>query len=207
MSRESERALLEAAQRGDMNAFAALWKPHKAIIKAFLFRLGCAPDDLEDLVQECALRALKNIRKFKATCAFSSWLCRLAVSARADLFRQSLGRRKDRVPRKTVNLQDAETARRENVNRTSLEEESGRRLFLEKLDRKLTARERQVVALLERGLKVREIAAELPIKVATVYYVLNRVKEKARQLLMEKKSEQPRVAHDSPRYKFTSAGT
>jgi RNA polymerase sigma-70 factor (ECF subfamily) len=78
---------LARAQRGDMQAFAALYACFgKACFNLALRILGNRPQ-AEDLVQEVFLRAIGGIRGYRGDAPFGSWLKRMTVNATIDQLR------------------------------------------------------------------------------------------------------------------------
>jgi len=84
----SDRALVEAAGRGDRAAFASLHRKYAAMVHAVL--LARVPDgEAEDLVQDVFLKALRKIDTVQDGAAIGSWLGTLARHRAADFNRRS----------------------------------------------------------------------------------------------------------------------
>jgi RNA polymerase sigma-70 factor, ECF subfamily len=77
---DDDRALVEAAQRGDTTAFDVLVERHRRTIYQVCYRFVNNHEDASDLAQEAFLRAWKGLDRFKAASAFSTWLYRIAVN-------------------------------------------------------------------------------------------------------------------------------
>ncbi len=208
MTRDAESALVEKARLGDREAFGALWEASLGTVTGFLSKqLERRPEDVEDIVSKCAIKALAKIADFKGTCSFSTWLCTVAMRVLADFFRETNGRSKKTGGRISVNMETAEIAVNEHSREVSFEEGSGWRIFLEKVDKTLTPREAKVKELLMLGHTPDEIAAQIGTSVSKVYYALTRIKEKARQVITNKKSQQPGSSRGNlPRSRSNSAG-
>jgi RNA polymerase sigma-70 factor (ECF subfamily) len=72
--------LLEAARRGDENAFRELVDPLRRPLYAHCYRmLGCA-HDAEDATQDALLRAWRSLPTFTGPAPFRSWLYRIATN-------------------------------------------------------------------------------------------------------------------------------
>ena len=78
--RESERTLVQRAQRGDEDAFATLFHLHKRRVYSVCLLMTKDVADAEDLTQEAFLQVFRNVGSFRGDSAFSTWLHRVAVN-------------------------------------------------------------------------------------------------------------------------------
>ncbi len=76
----SETQLVARAQRGDEEAFAALFEMHKRRVYSLCLRMTGNTAEAEDLAQEAFLQLFRKISTFRGESAFSTWLHRLAVN-------------------------------------------------------------------------------------------------------------------------------
>ena len=76
----TETQLIARAQRGDEEAFAALFEAHKRRVYSLCLRMLGNPTEAEDLTQEAFLQLFRKIATFRGESAFSTWLHRLAVN-------------------------------------------------------------------------------------------------------------------------------
>jgi len=76
----SETQLIERAQRGDEEAFAALYEIHKRRVYSLCLRMTGNTTEAEDLAQEAFLQLFRRISTFRGEAAFSTWLHRLTVN-------------------------------------------------------------------------------------------------------------------------------
>jgi RNA polymerase sigma-70 factor (ECF subfamily) len=76
----SETQLIARAQRGDEEAFAALFETHKRRVYSLCLRMTGNTAEAEDLTQEAFLQLFRKISTFRGESAFSTWLHRLAVN-------------------------------------------------------------------------------------------------------------------------------
>jgi RNA polymerase sigma-70 factor (ECF subfamily) len=90
------RALVEAARRGDREAFGRLYGLYGRMVHGVL--LARVPrDDVDDLLQEVFVKAMHRLPSLRDPGAFGAWLGSIARNAATDRFR--------RAPR-TVELAD-----------------------------------------------------------------------------------------------------
>jgi len=76
----SETQLIARAQRGDEEAFAALFELHKRRVYSLCLRMTGDAAEAEDLAQEAFLQLFRKIATFRGESAFSTWLHRLVVN-------------------------------------------------------------------------------------------------------------------------------
>jgi RNA polymerase sigma-70 factor (ECF subfamily) len=76
----SERSLVQRAQRGDEQAFATLFQLHKKRVYSVCLQMTKDVADAEDLTQEAFLQVFRSVTSFRGDSAFSTWLHRVAVN-------------------------------------------------------------------------------------------------------------------------------
>ncbi len=77
---ESERILVQRAQRGEEDAFAALFELHKRRVYSVCLTIAKDMTEAEDLTQEVFLQVFRTVASFRGDSAFSTWLHRVAVN-------------------------------------------------------------------------------------------------------------------------------
>ncbi len=77
--------VLEAARRGDENAFRSLVEPFRRELHAYCYRMLGSLHDTEDALQETLLRAWRGLAGFEAGRPLRPWLYRIATNASLDL--------------------------------------------------------------------------------------------------------------------------
>ncbi|RMF49948.1 MAG: sigma-70 family RNA polymerase sigma factor [Chloroflexota bacterium] len=89
MERQREQALIKAAQRGDQNAFAALYRAYvDKIYRYILLRVESA-QTAEDLTAEVFLRMLESLPKYEdRSTPLLVWLYRIAHARVIDHYRR-----------------------------------------------------------------------------------------------------------------------
>ena len=92
-STATEQELLEAACRGEDEAFRLLVEPHRAALHAHCYRMLGSLHDADDAPQEALLRAWRNICRFAGRGPLTRWLYQIATNACLD----ALARRRKRV--------------------------------------------------------------------------------------------------------------
>ena len=75
-----DRALLERAQVGDIDAFEALVERHKDRLYGLALRMTRSEADAAEVVQDTFLAAYQNLTNFRGEAAFGSWVHRIAAN-------------------------------------------------------------------------------------------------------------------------------
>ena len=83
------RFIVRIAERGDREAFAALFDHFAPRVKSYLMRLGATPEAAEDLAQEALLTVWRRAASFDPDrAAASTWIFTIARNLRIDLARR-----------------------------------------------------------------------------------------------------------------------
>jgi RNA polymerase sigma-70 factor (ECF subfamily) len=72
--------VVRRAQRGDVDAFEALYRTHAPAILALCRRMAGDERDARDLVQDVFVRAWQRLGSFRGDSAFATWLHRVVVN-------------------------------------------------------------------------------------------------------------------------------
>src|SRR5579863_7453418 len=80
----NDRELIEACQRGDHDAFAALFEAHRDRVYSIALRFSGNPSIALDIAQDTFLKLLSKIGEFRGDASFESWLYRLVVNSCLD---------------------------------------------------------------------------------------------------------------------------
>ena len=170
---------MEAARRGDRDAFNELVRATYRDIYALAYRLTGNREDAGDVVQDAYVRAYRAIRRFRGDSSFSTWMYRITSNcASTHLSRRSRQRTEELssdVP--IVDLRPEQDP--------SLRAEAAvLRHHIDRAIRSLPERLRQVVVLRDlHDLSHSEIAAELGITTSAAKVRLHRARQRLRAVL------------------------
>src|ERR687895_1159024 len=93
-----ERELVVEAQRGSLEAFAALVRLHQRRAYAVARAVVLTHEDAEDAVQDGFLHAYRALDRFRSDQPFGAWLNRIVANAALDLVRRRKVRDADELP-------------------------------------------------------------------------------------------------------------
>lgn len=77
---DNEQALIQRAQKGDHDAFAALVNEHQAYVYNLALRVVKEENEALDLTQETFVRAWKALPNFRGQSQFRTWLYRITTN-------------------------------------------------------------------------------------------------------------------------------
>lgn len=80
-----ERALIDAAGRGDEDAYRRLVEGRRAELHAHCYRILGSLHDADDALQDTLLRAWRGLPRFDGRSSLRTWLYRIATNASLDL--------------------------------------------------------------------------------------------------------------------------
>src|SRR3954470_2314176 len=80
----TERELIEGCQRGEREAFRALFEHYKDRVYSIALRYSGDQAMAMDIAQEAFLKLFSGIRGFRGDSSFESWLYRLVVNSCFD---------------------------------------------------------------------------------------------------------------------------
>lgn len=181
----TELQLIEAARRGDQDAFAELVRLYEKRVFALTMRMCKNPEDAAEAAQETFFAAWQGLAFFRGEASFSTWLYRLASNACVDLLRKE-GRHKaaagPSLNDEEVNIDAADPL-------PTPQEEAERKELREQIETGLAAlspEHRQVLILREmHQLSYDEIAETLDMDIGTVKSRISRGRKQLRKILLE----------------------
>ncbi len=181
-----EQDLIARVQRGKHELFYELVRPYERRVYAAALAILRNESDAEDVAQEAMLKALANIRQFRAESRFSTWLIQITVNEAL------MRRRRER----TVIMEGMDDRRDEESDYTPRDFADWREIPSEALERKEIRRKlAEALASLDRKyrevfvlrdveqLNIQETAEALGISVASVKTRLLRARLMLRDLL------------------------
>jgi RNA polymerase sigma-70 factor, ECF subfamily len=183
-----EQVLIAAVQRGQNESFYELVRPYERRVYAAALAILRNETDAEDVAQEAMLKALANIRQFRAEAKFSTWLIQITVNEALMRRRRERTARMEAIDDRRDNADESDYTPRDfadwrEIPSESLERKEVRQKLAEalaSLDRKY----REVFVLRDmEQLNIQETAEMLGISVASVKTRLLRARLMLRDLL------------------------
>src|SRR5438874_10259310 len=83
-----DRDLVEAARRGDREAFRTLFERYHRRAYSLAYGVLRHPEDALDVVQDAFIKAHKYLDKFEGTSSFYTWLYRIVMNLAIDHLRK-----------------------------------------------------------------------------------------------------------------------
>ncbi len=194
-----ERALVEAAQQGDLAAFNALIEAHQQRAYHLALRIVRDVESAADATQEALLKAFRNLHMFHGG-SFRAWLLRIVMNACYDHLRRQRVRRALSLEEVMASF-DGDwplSAAAEGPERAVLRQELSERLS-RAIDRLPVALRTVLILSDVEGLSYPEIAAAVGIPLGTVKSRLSRARAAVRRdLLSERASPAWEYAYPQP---------
>ena len=85
---------LEAARRGNVQAFRALVEAHQRFVYAVAFRMVRNEQDAEDIAQDVFVRLWKHLGTFRPDVKLTTWLYKIVVNRSLDFLKSVHGRQR-----------------------------------------------------------------------------------------------------------------
>lgn len=185
---DADAILVERVKNGDTAAFDALTRKYRDRLFGVIYNMLGNREDAMDIVQDAFIKAFSSIHSFRGSCAFYTWIYRIAVNMGITFLKRSRMRRFFSFENSDEELASAEVLEKLSVNC------GGRRAAIlsevrEKLNealQSLSIKHRTVVILYEiEGLSHQEIAEITGASPATVRTRLHYAKQQLQSLLKD----------------------
>jgi len=174
-------ALVDAARNGDCDAFLAILDSHDRVLRSLAFRILGDRYEMDDVLQDVALKAFKALPKFRGDSSISTWLYRITYTTCLNRLRS--GGRTVPLPDSEDDPRPIQTAR---YSSSDTADTVIRRIELAAALASLSPEQRAVVALvLEEGLDHQTAAKVLDVPMGTVASRLAAARVTLRRFLSE----------------------
>lgn len=165
---DTAKQLIEACQRGDPEAFRALFEKHKDMVYSVALRFSGDAAAAQDIAQDTFLKLFSTIGSFRGESNFEAWLYRMVVNRCFDQKRKT---------RRLVALLDGVIDAQRTPGGSALDEVLREEMsaHVKSVVEGLSPEQRMVVVLrYTNGLSYDEIAAILGCSAGTIASRLNR---------------------------------
>jgi len=184
---DPDRALLERARDGDMNAYGELIQEHEGRVYGIVCQYVRDEEEARDLTREVFYKAYRSLSKFRGNSRFSSWICRIAINRSIDHLRRRRNVRMESLDAPITTDGGGEVERELPDSSPSPEDLLTRDELATKIREaveQLSPKLRTVTMLREyEGLSIEEIADVLGVSSGTVKSRIFRARERLRGLL------------------------
>jgi RNA polymerase sigma-70 factor (ECF subfamily) len=181
LNRVRDRALVEQALKGDLDAFNRLVELYQDYLFAVTVRMLGDREAAADAVQEAFFSAYRNLARFRGD-AFRSWLTRIALNAATDTLRVKKRRPADPYPEWEDDSWQPPADPAENPERTAMA--SARSRIIAAALQQITPDQRTAIVLFDvEGYDYQEIADMTGVSLGTVKSRIHRGRLALRDLL------------------------
>ena len=87
-SSEQDRALVDKALQGNQSAYNELMEKYRNALTRHVQRMVRQQGEVDDLVQECFIKAFSALTSYSTDYAFSTWLYKIATNHTIDFLRK-----------------------------------------------------------------------------------------------------------------------
>ncbi len=167
-----EQVWIKKAKAGDKKALEKLLYDNYHIVYGYLLKMAMNEDTAKDLTQETMVKAITNIKGFRGSSKFSSWLIAMASNAYKDAIK------KDK--KVYIGIEDLNLSSTNNLEETIIQRDEANQL---KQVLKTLSKEKREVFILKHyyDYSYKEIADILDCPVGTVrsrlHYCIDKIQE------------------------------
>jgi RNA polymerase sigma-70 factor, ECF subfamily len=181
LERLRDRALVEQALRGELEAFNRLVELYQDYLFGMTIRVVRDREAAADAVQEAFFSAYRNLARFRGD-SFRSWLTRIALNAATDVLRTRKRRPADPYPEREDEDWQPPTDESEGPERTAISRQRAR--VLSAALERITPDQRAAIVLFDvEGYDYQEIADMTGVSLGTVKSRIHRGRQALRDLL------------------------
>jgi RNA polymerase sigma-70 factor (ECF subfamily) len=191
-SSAEDKALVKAAQQGDMGAFEELVARHRDKVFARAFSMMRNEQEAIDLSQEAWVKGWQRLKQFQGEASFGTWMTRIIINLCLDQLRKQKRQRTE-----SIEAMDQESGGVERhmpvvtVNPTAGLERAELRKRIDKALGQLSHEHRTVLILHEfEDLEYKEIAKKMECSIGTVMSRLFYARRKMAALLQDLKKQE-----------------
>ena len=193
----AEEQLIHRACRGDRGAQNELWRAHRRWVAAIILAHRPRSVDLDDLLQDVAVKLVAKIHTLRAARAFRPWLRQIAInvcrgSGRSERSTLRLGVEERRDPGAREPGRAAEPVTADEGRRRLEEREDADRLLRHVLTLPLAYREPLLLRCVHE-MSYQQISEVLGLPLTTIETRLAR----ARRMLRDELEEPKAISHDA----------
>ncbi len=189
VSSEQDRALVAQALSGDQDAYGRLVQKYQRALYFHILHLIRKREDVDDLVQECFIKAFAALESYAPQYAFSTWLYKIASNHSIDYLRK---RRLQTVSidkpiqgkEGEIQVELPDTTYRPDRH---IVEDQRRTIIQEAIDALPEKYYRVIVMRHQQEKTYEEIAAELDLPLGTVKAHIFRAREMLNKFLRDKR--------------------
>ena len=88
VSSEQDRSLVVRALENDQAAYLELMEKYRSALTRHIQRMVRQQEEVDDLLQECFIKAFSALKSYSADYAFSTWLYKIATNHTIDFLRK-----------------------------------------------------------------------------------------------------------------------
>jgi RNA polymerase sigma-70 factor, ECF subfamily len=191
-SSANDQALVQAAQRGDMNAFEELVARHRDKIYARAYSMMRNEEEAIDLSQEAWVKGWQRLKQFQGESGFGTWMTRIVINLCLDQLRKQKRQRTESIEEMD---EDSGGVERQmpivTVNPTAGLERTELRARIDRAMGQLSYEHRTVLILHEFDeLEYKEIAKVMGCSIGTVMSRLFYARRKLASLLADLRKQE-----------------